>query len=278
MKAKKTKYLTHRKAEKKNLDVSKYLKNPFWNALFRHELPINVQLFTLLSAVSGFSVFLLYAVLLKAGFSSIVVGILSSSIPYLVLKTPLMMSKQLKDASANKELVYLLQSALRTTNSPIEAMELIAEEQELPMVINELVKGIVVDTRLGIPFQIALDNAIKKCDNPYTKMAFTIIRINYDVGTSVTIDALDNIQDAMDDVTDNMGLLKGKIGGLISEKTLFLILNLAVPFFLSLSLNEILGNYYSEPFGIIVTSLIFIFVYAGQFIIDHYADKMIKEI
>ena len=54
MKAKKAKYLTHRKAEKEKFDFRKYLKNPFWNALFNHQLPINFQLFALLSVVSGF--------------------------------------------------------------------------------------------------------------------------------------------------------------------------------------------------------------------------------
>ena len=47
-----------------------------------------------------------------------------------------------------------------------------------------------------------------------------------------------------------------------------------MPFFLSLSLSEILGGYYSQPFGMLTTSVIFIIVYFGQFSIDKYAEKM----
>ena len=82
----------------------------------------------------------------------------------------------------------------------------------------------------------------------------------------------------MDSTISNIELLKDKINTAVSEKMLFLGIILAVPLVHSILPKEVIMTFYSDWAWESVMSLMLVYAYAGQFIMDHMAEKAIRKV
>lgn len=280
--AKKSKnYYLKIKTNVKNIKPKKigiHFDTSFFRMMKNNEVPINITTFTVLSGVCVAIVYILYATILKNQLLAIGVGIMSITIPYLVLKPTLIIKKMVDDSISYKSFIFSLESAIRATNSTQEALTLIAEESNLHKDVRNIINDINLNLKLGESIDKTLNDAILRANDVYIKMAFTILKINHSVGTSTTIIALENIQKNMDNRIDDIQLLKSKIDSLISEKSIFLLLSIASPIFLVFTLGSVLTDVFNNGLTSILLVLVYIFVFVGQFIINKKADNMIKEL
>lgn len=280
MKKEKRKYLRLDTASSKKPSFFKdKIKLPlFWKYLIEGELKLSFPVFIGLSIACGALIYIVYSLVVKSQIISFTAGILSLSIPYLILKTNMMMTKTVDEAMAYKEFITILQSALRSNNSTSEVINAVSNEANLSKSIRKIMLNASANLRLGDSIEEVLDKAINESDNPYFKMAMTILKINHDVGSSATITALDNIQTAMNNVIDNTQLLKDKINGIIADKTIFLIMILAAPFVHNISTKNVVASFYSQTTWQIVYATIIIFAFVGQFIMEKKANSAIDNL
>lgn len=274
MKANKKKYLRI-KQEKKGLKF----KDPFLQSVKDREFGFSFPVFLIASIFVGAVVFVIYMATIKALPVALVAGICSCSIVYLASKLPLLLNKSVNDALEYKDFIFLLESALRNTNSTIEAIEEVSKDEAIKnKTVQKALNDIVVSVKLGDPLETALSKASEDLENPYLIMTFSILKINHSLGTATVLNALGNIQRAMDNIIDNTSLLKSKINSLISEKTLFIGLTLASPIFLNAVIGELLADFYSSAIGQGMVILFILVCFACQFYIDKYAEKVMKEL
>ena len=264
---------------KKPLFIKNRVKlSSFWKSLLANELSISAQVFIYSSIGCGLLMYIIYLMLVKSQLIALAAGIASLTIPYLLFKTKMMLSKTVEDAMSYKEFVTVLQSALRSNNSTSEVINAVANETNLAKPIRKIMLNASANLRLGDSIEEVLRKAASQSNEPYFKMAMTILRINHDVGASTTINALDNIQKAMDDVIDNTQLLRDKIGGMISDKSLFLVMLLIAPIIHNFSAAEVTSMFYSQPIWQLVYCVIILFAFAGQFLMEYQANKTIKNL
>ena len=254
------------------------IKSEFIHELILKKLPLGPKSFVILSALSGLIVFMTYKMSVGSNIYAITAGILSLSLPYLCIKAPSMMKAKVDEALSYKNFINILKSSLRATNSVKEAIEMTAKEDDLSSDIKVVMQKIVSDMKLGDTIEDALDKAIDSVGNVHFKMALTIIRINHSVGSKTSIDALNNILKSMDSTISNIELLKDKINTAVSEKMLFLGIILAVPLVHSILPKEVIMTFYSDWAWESVMSLMLVYAYAGQFIMDHMAEKAIRKV
>lgn len=264
---------------KKSLFIKNRVKlSSFWKSLLANELSISAPVFIYSSIGCGLLMYIIYLMLVKSQLIALAAGIASLTIPYLLFKTKMMLSKTVDDAMSYKEFVTVLQSALRSNNSTSEVINAVANETNLAKPIRKIMLNASANLRLGDSIEEVLRKAASQSNEPYFKMAMTILRINHDVGASTTINALDNIQKAMDDVIDNTQLLRDKIGGMISDKSLFLVMLLIAPIIHNFSAAEVTSMFYSQLIWQLVYCVIILFAFAGQFLMEYQANKTIKNL
>lgn len=274
MKANKKRYL-RLKTEKKGIQF----KDPFLQSIKDGEYGISFPAFLIASCLVGVVVFFVYLLTLKTFPVALVAGICSCSIVYLASKLPLQLKKEVDNALEYKDFIFLLESSLRNTNSTIEAIEETNKDSSIKnKTIKKALNSIIVNVKLGDPLETALQKASDELDNSYLIMVFSLLRINHNLGTSVVLDTLDNIQKAMDNIIDNIALLKSKINSLIGEKTLFIVLTLASPIFMNAVIGDLLADFYQSLIGQIIIIVFIIACFICQFYIDKYATKVMKEL
>ena len=277
MKSKKKEFLRVEKDRKPFLKQIRF-KNRFWRYLFEGQLSISAPFFFAASIICGAVVYLAYTMSVGSQIYAITAGLLTLTFPYLCYKTPAVMNQMVDDALSYKNFITILQSALRATNSTKEAIEIVAEEKDLSPEIKRTMEKVVSDMKLGDSIEEALDEAIEKTENVYFRMALTIVRINHNVGSATSMDALNNIQKSMNSMISNIQLLKDKINTAVMEKALFLCIILSVPLIHSILPREIIMNFYSSTIWQIVMALLLIYSYVGQFVMDHSASKAIERL
>ncbi|MBQ6334848.1 MAG: hypothetical protein IJI46_07270 [Erysipelotrichaceae bacterium] len=179
-------------ADKKKKDFT--FKGDFFSSMKNGKLPINFTLFMILSGISGSFIYILYMLTIKSQMVAMFTGILSCFLPYLFMKTPMLLKRMVDDAMSYKEFVSILQSSLNATNSTREALIITSEQDDLDPQIKKIMNRIISDIRLGDSVEEALGRAIELSDNTFFKMTLTILKINHNVGTDKTITALNNIQ------------------------------------------------------------------------------------
>ncbi|MDO4500686.1 MAG: type II secretion system F family protein [Erysipelotrichaceae bacterium] len=253
-------------------------KSKFWKCLFDGQLAISPAIFAGLSIACGAGTYFLYKITVGAPIYAITAGILTTTFPYLCYKTPAMMNQVVDEALSYKSFISILQSALRATNSTREALEIVAEERELTPEIRKTMEKVVSDMKLGDSIEESLDRAIQNTENVYFRMALTIVRINHNVGSETSMDALANIKKSMDSTLSNIQLLKDKINTAVMEKALFLGIILSVPVIHSILPKEIIMSFYSQTIWQVVMALMLIYAYIGQFVMDYSASRAMERL
>jgi len=263
-------------ADKKKKDFT--FKGDFFSSMKSGKLPINFTLFMILSGFSGLFIYILYMLTIRSHMVAMFTGILSCFLPYLFMKTPLLLKKTVDDAMSYKEFVAILQSSLNATNSTREALIMTSEQDDLDLQIKKIMNRIISDIRLGDSVEEALGRAIELSDNTFFKMTLTILKINHNVGTDKTITALNNIQRSMLSIIDNVQLLRDKINSVIGAKAIFILILLAAPVIHSLWTDEITGTFYSDSMSQILMCGIMAFGFFGQWVLDRQAGNAVKEV
>ena len=253
-------------------------KGDFFSSMRNGKLPINTTVFLILSAFSGVFIYILYMLTIRSQMVAIFTGALSCFLPYLFMKTPMLLKKTVDDAMSYKEFVAILQSSLNATNSTREALIMTSEQDDLNHQIRKMMNKIISDIRLGDGVEESLDKAIRLSDNIYFKMTLTILRINHNIGTDKTITALNNIQRSMLAIIDNVQLLRDKINSVIGAKAIFILILLAAPVIHSLWTDEITGTFYSDTMSQILMCGIMAFGFFGQWVLDRQASSAVKEV
>lgn len=263
-------------ADKKKKDFT--FKGDFFSSMKNGKLPINFTLFMILSGISGSFIYILYMLTIKSHMVAMFTGILSCFLPYLFMKTPMLLKRTVDDAMSYKEFVAILQSSLNATNSTREALIMTSEQDDLDPQIRKIMNRIISDIRLGDSVEEALGRAIELSDNTFFKMTLTILKINHNVGTDKTITALNNIQRSMLSIIDNVQLLRDKINSVIGAKAIFILILLATPVIHSLWTDEITGTFYSDSMSQILMCGIMAFGFFGQWVLDRQAGNAVREV
>ena len=253
-------------------------KGDFFSSMRNGKLPINTTVFLILSAFSGVFIYILYMLTIRSQMVAIFTGALSCFLPYLFMKTPMLLKKTVDDAMSYKEFVAILQSSLNATNSTREALIMTSQQDDLDPQIRKMMNKIISDIRLGDGVEESLDKAIQLSDNIYFKMTLTILRINHNIGTDKTITALNNIQRSMLAIIDNVQLLRDKINSIIGAKAIFILILLAAPVIHSLWTDEITGTFYSDTMSQILMCGIMAYGFFGQWVLDRQASSAVKEV
>ena len=253
-------------------------KGDFFSSMRNGKLPINTTVFLILSAFSGVFIYILYMLTIRSQMVAIFTGALSCFLPYLFMKTPMLLKKTVDDAMSYKEFVAILQSSLNATNSTREALIMTSQQDDLDPQIRKMMNKIISDIRLGDGVEESLDKAIQLSDNIYFKMTLTILRINHNIGTDKTITALNNIQRSMLAIIDNVQLLRDKINSIIGAKAIFILILLAAPVIHSLWTDEITGTFYSDTMSQILMCGIMAYGFFGQWVLDRQASSAVNEV
>lgn len=278
MKSKKYAYLRldhYKKNDKKELI---HFKDPFWIYMKEGQLAFSTSTFLVASALCGIMFYLIYAATTKSQIISLLAGVLSAFIPYLYYKVPALLKIRVDDALATKNFISILQSSLRMTNSTREALLAVGEEKSLSKKYKKLLEGMASDIKLGDSIEGVIDNAVAKSNDSYFKVAMTIVKINHKIGSAFTIDALNNIQKSMDLVINNVQMLKDKVNSSLISKGIFLAILMIAPIYESVNMPEISLSFYESGIGTMIMVFVFLFAYAGQFIMCRVSEKAIKGI
>lgn len=254
------------------------LKVPFFTALVNHELPINLTAFIGISLVSGILLMFIYRWYTRSDIVSTAGLFIGFMLPYLIMETPLMISKHVDNALQYKEFINTLQSSLKATNSTHEALFMVSKEKGLNREMSDIMKQITSDLTLGESVESALDKAIDKSRNTYLKMALSIVKINHNIGSNKTIASLDNILKAQDLIMDNISLLKDKINSIVLEKACFLLAIVACPVLHFTLLSDFMGDFYQVSIWQWTIVLILVVACAGSFLMNRSALKSMDEI
>ncbi len=262
--------------DKKKKDFS--LRGDFFSSMKNGKLPMNFMLFMVLSGMSGLFIYVLYMLTIRSQMVSVFTGALSVFLPYLFMKTPMLLKRTVDDAMSYKEFVAILQSSLNATNSTREALIMTSQQDDLDQQIRKIMDRIIGDIKLGDSIEDALSKAIALSDNTYFKMTLTILKINHNVGTDKTLIALNNIQRSMLAIIDNVQLLRDKINSVIGAKAIFVIILLAAPVIHSLWTDDITGTFYRDTLSQILMCGIMVFGFFGQWVLDRQAINAVKEV
>ena len=204
-------------------------------------------------------------------------GILGFFFPYLVTSVSFTLSAKLKEAFAYKELVNVLESALKATNSTSEAMRMVADSTTLAPYISVIMKDLVKDMTMGDSLSDAIERAKEKTSNKHFKIALTIVDINHKIGSADTINALDKIQDSMDATIDNMQLFKDKLNTFLMEAIVFLAMSMALPFGLMKVLGEACAVFFAQWFADPLMALFVLIAIVGQLFMNISIFKLAEE-
>lgn len=275
--ASKEKYLRLKK-KKTTFDKFKDKLPIFFSYLNAGELSMSPAIFYGLSIICCILFAFIYAVMLKRPIITFAGGLVGLCFPYIVYAPSALTKMTVNEALSYKEFISILQSSIRATNSTHEAIKMCANENELPNSIKLPVQSIITNMQLGDSLNEALLKAENMSENPYFKMTLTILRINHDVGTSKTINALENIQKSQDAVINNLQLLKDKINSVLMEKTIFIALALASPIMHVTSFRDIVSTFYDIPLCQLLVFGLLVFALIGQFIITESSIKALKEL
>lgn len=277
MTSKKEKYLRITKKHT-TLDKLKAKQPVFFRYLNDGELKMSPKMFIILTIASSVVLGFLYTIFVKKPIISFAGFVIGASLPYLMYAPTALINKAVEEALAYKEFINILQSSIRATNSTQEAIRMCANESELPKSIRQPVQKIVSDIQLGDSLETALKTAEEASDNSYFKMALTILRINHDVGTSLTIQALENIQKSQNSIIDNIQLLKDKINTVLAEKIIFMGISLASPCVHVAMFNDVTSSFYSQSLFQLVMVMALGFAMFGQLVITNSSLKALKEL
>ena len=274
MKQKKKTYL--RLDNRKRVTVEDIFSGSFFKSLRINEMGMSFKAFLAVSVGSGILLYLIYLYSTRTQFLAIEAGILGLSVPYFMTHTNMMLNKAVADALAYKEFITVLQSGLRASNSTAEALIIAAEDDALAPKIKELMTSIATRLKMGDSVENVLEDEAAKAKNTHVKMALTFIRINHEIGTSVTMDALDNIQRDMDNVIENVQLLHSKVGDSLHDKKLFMILALACPLLRKIFASSVAEQFYTVPVFVWIYAVIILFVFVGQAVLEYMSYRTIK--
>jgi hypothetical protein len=264
--------------QKKRRGIKVTLSSDFFTMLINNELKFSLMQFLMLSVISGVAVYFLYLHFTKSNTFSIICGLFGLTVPYLALRTNAVMNRVVENALEYKAFIGALESAMRATNSTREALIMVANDPSVSPVIRNQMEEIVTEIKLGGTIDGAIKHGIKNSQNVYFSMALSILKINHNVGSSSSIEALNNIQHQMDLILDNIQLLKDKISGIVSQKIIFLLILIAVPVIQVNMMSDFIGDFYLKSTNIIVMSIVYAWGFIGNFLVDLYASKMIRSV
>ena len=213
----------------------------------------------ILSAAAGLLFFVLQRIIF------VPVGILAGFfLPRIYLSSR--KNKRLKDFNDQLgDALNLMVNSLRAGYSTMQAMEVISNE--MPSPISEEFGRVVLELQLGVPFDTAMANLMRRVPSPDMDLVITAMSVQREVGGNLA-----EVLDAISFTIRERVRIKGEIKAMTAQGTITGYVVTALPFFLGgliyLVTPEFMSGLFTDPCGLVMVGVSLVMVGLGYFLIN----------
>lgn len=251
--------------------------NPFLALMLNHRLPYNIFQFLIVSIAFAVIYGVVYTMFFRDFFITFGFAFLGFLIPYTYLNSKALMNDKVRENMECQSFIEILQTELRVTTSIGTIFENIVKRGtngKLTNIMNHAIRNL----QFGESVPDVLTECERMTEDRFIKIVFVILRINYNLGSSETIEALEVVkQDFITSISNNIELTD-KLSGHIGDKNIFVLLASVLPIILNFYKEDYFGSFLSLPYMNIVLVLIIGFAFLGGFLIDRKVQQMVEVI
>lgn len=175
-------------------------------------------------------------------------------------------TKRLKDFNDQLgDSLNLMVNSLRAGYSTMQAMEVISNEMPIP--ISEELGRVVLELQLGVPFDDAMANLLRRMPSPDMDLVITAMSVQREVGGNLA-EVLDSISFTIRERVR----IKGEIKTMTSQGRITGYVITAIPFVLVAIIYMItpdfMGGMFTDPCGWIMMGISLVMIGFGYFVIN----------
>jgi tight adherence protein B len=170
-------------------------------------------------------------------------------------------NKRLKDFNDQLgDALNLMVNSLRAGYSTMQAIEVISKEMPAP--ISEEFGRVVLELQLGVPFDTAMGNLIRRMPSPDMDLVITAMSVQREVGGNLA-----EVLDAISFTIRERVRIKGEIKTLTAQGTITGYVITALPFGLAILLYMInpgfMGGLFTDPCGWMMIGIALVLIVVG---------------
>lgn len=176
------------------------------------------------------------------------------------------MNKRLKEFNDQLgDALNLMVNSLRAGYSTLQAMEVISDEMPAP--ISEEFGRVVLEMQLGVPFDTAMANLMRRVPSPDMDLVVTAMSVQREVGGNLA-----EVLDAISFTIRERIRIKGEIKVMTSQGRMtgyvITLLPFALGVFIYMVNPEFMGQMFTDPCGWIMIGISVVMIGAGYFVIN----------